>query len=260
MGYRGVMAETSNATLSPLLYLPTPTLSHFLCITLKETGQMKQGEGKHGPGSNLCPPVLPRLQSTVRPARPGEAGMTDQIYGPFQVIPVGDPIQALPVDGFNKDSDSSLDRVFNIFGSKPKQPLSFINRFKNRGNRQKNRPKPSYGAPKPSYGAPKPSYGAPKPQPSYNAPKPSYGAPRPSYNAPSPPKPSYGVPRPGYGAPSAGYAAPGSIGPEEVDYSQAPPLNSYSPPGTLAQQAGAGPNIRRPSRGGSGSCYCTQVC
>ena len=155
------------------------------------------------------------------------------------------------MDDFNKDSDSSLDRVFNIFGSKPKQPLSFINRFKNRGNRQKNRPKPSYGAPKPSYGAP-------KPQPSYNAPKPSYGAPRPSYSAPSPPKPSYGVPRPGYGAPSVGYGAPGSIGPGEVDYSKAAPLTSYSPPGTLAQEAGPGPSVRRPTRGGD-NCYCTQV-
>ena len=52
----------------------------------------------------------------------------------LQVIPVGDPIQALPVDDFSKDSESGLDRVFNIFGgSKPAKPsIPFLNRFKNR--------------------------------------------------------------------------------------------------------------------------------
>ena len=121
----------------------------------------------------------------------------------IQVIPVGDPIQALPVDDFAKDSESGLDRVFNIFGgSRPAKPsIPFLNRFKNRGKGNRNRPKPSYGAPKPSYGAPKPSYGAPKPSASYGAPKPSYNAPSSNYG---PPKPSYGVPRPGFSAPSVG--------------------------------------------------------
>ena len=143
--------------------------------------------------------VFSCLQSSVCPACTGridsESNMS-KLKFLLQVIPVGDPIQALPVDDFSKDSESGLDRVFNIFGgSKPAKPsIPFLNRFKNRGKGNRNRPKPSYGAPKPSYGAPKPSA--------------SYGAPKPSYNAPSsnygPPKPSYGVPRPGFSAPSVG--------------------------------------------------------
>ena len=146
--------------------------------------------------------VFSCLQSSVCPACTGRIDSESnkskliQINFFLQVIPVGDPIQALPVDDFSKDSESGLDRVFNIFGgSKPAKPsIPFLNRFKNRGKGNRNRPKPSYGAPKPSYGAPKPSA--------------SYGAPKPSYNAPSsnygPPKPSYGVPRPGFSAPSVG--------------------------------------------------------
>jgi hypothetical protein len=155
-----------------------------------------------------------------------------QYVQPVRVIPVGEPIQALPVDSLDQDTATlPLDRVFNIFGGKPN-----ANRFKNRGkgNRGRPRPRPSYGAPKPSYGAPKPTYSAPKP--------------------------SYGVPRPGYGAPSAGYGAPGSIGSGgEKDFSRAPALTSYSPPGGLAAQAGAGPALSRPGRGGGApACYCTQ--
>ena len=148
--------------------------------------------------------VFPCIQSSVCSTGPGGLIIiiiTDHhLQRTFkistQVIPVGDPIQALPVDGFSKDSESGLDRVFNIFGgSRPSKPsIPFLNRFKNRGKGNRNRPKPSYGAPKPSYGAPKPSAGYGAPKPSYNAPSSNYG----------PPKPSYGVPRPGFSAPSVG--------------------------------------------------------
>ena len=145
---------------------------------------------------------------------------------------MGEPIQALPVGDYQESSSLPLDRVFNIFGGGANR--NKLNKNRGRPNRK---PKPSYGAPKPrpSYGAPKPSsgYGAPKPSSGYGAPKPSSG-----YGAP---KPSYGVPRPGYGAPSVGYNGPGASGGGggEADFSRAPPLSSYKPPGqSLAQQVG----------------------
>ena len=150
----------------------------------------------------------------------------------FQVIPIGQPIPAVSAD---YNSESSEDRLFNLFGG---------------GN------KPSFLPSKPSFnlfGGSKPGKGKPSYKPSSSRPKPSYGAPsvsKPSYkprfesrpfnyitvhcrfNFIFRPSSSYGVPQAApisssYGVPQAppiGYGVP-----------QSPPINSnYKAPSTTS--------------------------
>jgi len=182
---------------------------------------------------------------------------TVQYVQPVQVIPVGDPIPAVPAGSHGQD------RTFNLFGKKQKPSFpTFPNPF-NKFNKPIG--KPSYNAPgsKPSYNAPgsRPSYNAPGSKPSYNAPG---GGSKPSYNPPSsgygvalappisgsnnPSSDSYGVAlaAPLSGSPSSSFRAPSFTTPQSDNS-----FNSLLSSGQQQNQRPTRDSVR------DTQCYCT---
>jgi len=153
-----------------------------------------------------------------------------QYVQPVRVIPVGDPIPAVPT------RNPSQDRTFNIFGPKDKPSFSFLN-F-NKFN--KNKPKPSYGAP-----GTRPSYKPPGTNPT---PSSGYGVPLapPIGGGNNPASDSYGVAlaAPISGSPSSSFTLPQSTNNN---------FNSFL--------SSNGINNQRPTRDSTArdQCYCTPV-